>query len=382
MLFLLFGTGIVPVGVRYRHSPQYQPILLLESGGQGTGGSSLQATAPCGMGRANRTEPIRAWVDWIEAMAYLAPLEGKLVVLIGGGGFVGKHLAEELLRHGARLRIAERHPEKAFQLRPLANLGQIQFARCDVTKPRSIEAAVQGADAVVYLTATWGTDRRALNADGAGDAAAFAATQGAGAFVYVSSIGADPTSDSGFASTKGEGEVLVRAAFPRATIVRPSVIFGEDDRFVNLFAGAIAALPVLPVFGPHTKVQIISVDDVAEAIANALADPAKHGGKTYELAGPEVVTMDELHHRIAAAQGRERGFIPVPDALSRLFAALPGTPMTSDQWTMLERGNVASGALPGCSALGVHPKPLGLFLDKWMTRYRKHGRFGVRNEPA
>ena len=315
-------------------------------------------------------------------MAHLAPLEDKLVVLIGGGGFLGTHVAQELLRRGARLRIAERHPEKAFRLKPLAELGQIQFARCNVTDRRSVEAALQGADAAVYLVGTWGSDRRALNAQGAGHAAEIAAKQGAEAFVYVSSIGADPVSDSGFASTKGEGEALVTTAFPRATIVRPSIIFGEDDKFVNMFAGVIAALPALPVFGPQARIQPVSVDDTAEAIANALADPAKHGGKTYELAGPEVITMEALHRSIAAAQGRERGFIPVPDALSRLFAALPGTPMTSDQWTMLERGNVASGALPGCAALGVQPRPLGLFLDRWMTRYRKHGRFGDKREPA
>lgn len=315
-------------------------------------------------------------------MAHLAPLEDKLVVLLGGGGFLGTHVAQELLRRGARLRIAERHPEKAFRLKPLAELGQIQFASCNVTDRRSIEAALQGADAAVYLVATWGSDRRALNADGAGHAAEIAAAQGAEAFVYVSSIGADPDSDSGFASTKGEGEAQVRRAFPLATIVRPSIIFGEDDRFVNMFAGVIAALPVLPVFGPQAKIQPVSVDDVAEAIANALVDPAKHGGKIYELAGPEVMTMDELHRSIAAAQGRERGLIPVPDALSQLFAALPGTPMTSDQWTMLKQGNVASGALPGCAALGVQPRPLGLFLDKWMIRFRKHGRFGDKREPA
>ena len=168
----------------------------------------------------------------------------------------------------------------------------------------------------------------------------------------------------------------MRAAFPTATVVRPSVMFGEDDKFVNLFAGLIAALPALPVFGPEARLQPLFVDDAAEAIANALAEPGRHGGKTYELAGPEVLTMDAIHRRIAAAQARERSFIAVPDALSGLFAALPGTPMSTDQWKLLKRGSVASGELPGCGELGVQPKPLGLFLDKWMTRFRKHGRFG------
>jgi uncharacterized protein YbjT (DUF2867 family) len=315
-------------------------------------------------------------------MARDSALADKLVVLIGGSGFLGRHTAQALLARGARLRIASRHPSEAFALKPLANLGQIQFARCNVTDRRSIEAAMQGANAAVYLVATWGSGRRELNAKGAGYAAEIATAQRADAFVYVSSIGADADSDSGFASTKGQGEALVRAAFARATIVRPSIIFGEDDRFVNMFARAIAALPALPVFGQHARIQPISVDDTAQAIANALEDPAMHGGKTYELAGPEVVTMDELHRSIAAAQGRERGFIPVPDALSRLFAALPLTPMTADQWTMLAQGNVASGTLPGLKQLGIAGKPLGLFLDKWMTRYRKHGRFGDKREPA
>jgi uncharacterized protein YbjT (DUF2867 family) len=315
-------------------------------------------------------------------MAHLAPLEDKLVVLIGGGGFLGTHLAEELLGRGARLRIVERHPEKAFRLKPLAELGQIQFARCNVTDPRSLEAALQGADAAVYLVGTWGGDQYDLQARGAGLAAAAAAEQRAGAFVYVSALSADPASDSGYASTKGEGEQQVRAAFPKATIVRPSILFGEDDKFVNLFAGLIAALPALPVFGAEAEIQPLFVDDAAAAIANALADPGKHAGRTYELAGPEVLTMGELHRRIADAQGRERGLIAVPDAFSGLFAALPGTPMSSDQWKLLKQGNVASGSLPDCAALGVQPRPLGLFLDKWMTRYRKHGRFGRKREAA
>lgn len=315
-------------------------------------------------------------------MAHRDPLADKLVVLIGGSGFLGTHVAQELLRRGARLRVAARHPEKAIRLRPLANLGQIQFARCNAKDRHSLEAVLQGADAVAYLVGTWGADQHELQAEGAGMAASIAAAHKASAFVYISAIGAEADSESSYAATKAEGERLVLSAFPKATVLRPSILFGEDDAFVNMFAGLIARAPALPVFGSESRLQPLFVDDAAEAIVNALADPAKHGGKTYEIAGPEVLTMRELHDRIAAAQGRERAFFAVPDALAALFAALPATPMSTDQWTLLKRGNVPSGELPGLKALGVNPRPLGLFLDRWMTRYRKHGRFGDKREAA
>lgn len=315
-------------------------------------------------------------------MAKYGPLEDKLVVLIGGSGFLGTHVAQALLERGARLRVADRHPEKAWNLRPLAQLGQLQFARCNVSDRRSVEAAMQGADAAVYLVGRFSGDLKALQARGAGWAAQAAAANGAAGFVYVSALGADAESGSRYAATKGEGERLVREAFPQATIVRPSVLFGEDDSFVNMFAGLVEKLPILPVFGPQAKLQPLWVDDAAEAIANALADPRQHGGQTYEIAGPEPISMLDLNQRIAKAQGRKRHFVPVPDALSAVFAALPLTPMNSDQWTMLKGGNVPAGKLPGLKALGVTPKPLALFLDKWMLRYRKSGRFGDKRELA
>ena len=315
-------------------------------------------------------------------MAHRDPLADKLVVLIGGSGFLGTHVAQELLRRGARLRVAARHPEKAIRLRPLANLGQIQFARCNAKDRRSLAAVLQGADAAVYLVGTWGGDQYELQAEGAGAAASIAAAQGASAFVYISAIGAEVDSESSYAATKAEGERRVLAAFPKATVLRPSILFGEDDAFLNMFAGLIARVPALPVFGSEARLQPLFVDDAAEAIANALAEPAKHGGKTFEIAGPEALTMRQLHERIAAAQGRKRAFLGVPDPLAALFAALPGTPMTSDQWMLLKHGNVPSGELPGLKALGVNPRPLGLFLDRWMTRYRKHGRFGDKREAA
>jgi NADH dehydrogenase len=316
-------------------------------------------------------------------MARFGPLDDKLVVLIGGDGFLGTHLAQALLERGARLRVAGRRPEKAYRLRPLANLGQLQFARCNVTDRRSLAAVLQGADAAVYLVGTFAGNARALQATGAGAAAAIAREQGAQAFVYVSAIGADAADEASlYASTKGEGEQLVADGFPAATIVRPSILFGEDDKFLTMFADLISRLPVLPIFGPRARLQPLWVDDAAAAIANALADPSAHGGRTYELAGPEVITMEDLHRRIAEAQGRSRTFLPVPDGLSSLFASLPGTPMSPDQWRLLQRGSVATGALPGIAELGVTPRPLALFLERWMVRYRRHGRFSLKNDAA
>jgi len=315
-------------------------------------------------------------------MANYGPLEDKLVVLVGGSGFLGTHLAQALLERGARLRIVDRRPERAIRLRPLANLGQIQFHRCDVTNRSSIEASMQGANAAAYLVGSFSGDLVALQARGAGWAAEAAAANGAKSFTYISAIGADAAADSRYASTKGRGEELVRAGFPAATIVRPSVLFGEDDNFINMFAGIIRDLPMVPVFGARSQLQPLWVDDAAEAIANALAYPQAHGGKTYEIAGPEPVAMIDLNRRIAEAQGRKRQFVAVPDALAAFFAMLPLTPMNSDQWKLLKRGNVPSGKLPGLKALGVTPRPLALFLDRWMTRYRKHGRFGGKRELA
>lgn len=311
------------------------------------------------------------------------PLRGKIVVLLGGSGFFGRHLAQELLARGARLRIASRHPEKAYALKPLGNLGQVQFARCNVTRPESLAAVLAGADAVVNLVGAFSGNLDAVQGKGAGQIAAAAAAAGASAFVHVSALGADADSPIDYARTKAEGEEAVMAAFPRATVLRPSILFGQDDMFVNRFAGLIAMLPALPVFAPDAPLQPVLVDDAAEAAANALGDPAAYGGKTYEIAGPEVLTMLEFNQRIAAATGRDRLLIELPDAVSGLIATLtgwlPGAPITRDQWDLLKAGNAATGKLPGLKALGITPRPLGLFLDRWLVRFRKHGRFGEQS---
>ncbi|MEN9718387.1 MAG: hypothetical protein RIQ99_1265 [Pseudomonadota bacterium] len=267
-------------------------------------------------------------------------ISDKLIVLIGGSGFVGT----------------------------------------DVTRPETLEPALAGADAVVNLVGAFAGDLDAVMGRGAGRVAAAAAAAGASAFVHVSAIGADDAGATPYARAKAAGEAAVLAAFPTATVLRPSVLFGSDDQFVNLFAGLIAAVPVLPVFAPEARFQPLLVDDLAEAIAHALETPATHAGKTYELGGPETITVAELNQRIAVAQGRSVLFAPLPDALSGLIATLtgwlPGAPITRQQWLLLKAGNIVSDTLPGIDALGVTPRPLGLFLDRWMVRYRKHGRFG------
>ncbi len=309
-------------------------------------------------------------------MAKSGALNGKLVVLMGGSGFVGNYVAQALLERGARVRIASRNPEKAFTLKPLANLGQMQFARCNATDRTSIERMIAGADAVINLIGAFSGDLTRLMGEAPGWMAEAAAREGASAFVHVSAITGDTETD--YAAAKKLGEERVLAAFPTATILRPSIVFGKDDNFINMFAGLISSLPVLPVFAPDAKLQPVYVDDVAEATVRALEQPGEFGGKVYELGGPEQLSMMEINRAIAEAQYRDRSFLPMPDGLSALFAALPGTPMGSDQWQMLKAGNVVSGQLPGLDEFGITPRPLSLFLDKWMVSFRKHGRFNER----
>ena len=301
----------------------------------------------------------------------------RLVTLFGGGGFVGRYVAQALFKAGARIRIAEREPRRAFYLKPLCGLGQIQFMRCDLTEAGQAARAVEGADAVVNLVGILKGDFERVHVAGARNVAEAAAVAGVPAVVHVSAIGADPDAASAYGRSKGEGEAAVRAAFPSATIIRPSIAFGLEDDFVNRFARMAQLLPVLPVIRGSWKLQPVHAADLGKAIAIAALDPGRHAGRTYELGGPQVLTMHAFNRWICEATGRGRPLVDIPDPIAGLLARLTGwlpfAPISWDQWQMLQRDNVASG--PGFEAFGIRPAPLAALAEGWLTLYRRHGRF-------
>ncbi len=303
----------------------------------------------------------------------------RLVTLFGGGGFVGRYAVQALLAAGARVRIAEREPKRAYFLRTLGGLGQVQFVRADIGDPASVEAAVAGADAVANLVGILKGDFQRVHVEGAANVARAAAAAGAQALVQVSAIGADPDSPSAYGRSKGEGEAAVRIAFAGATILRPSIVFGPEDAFVNRFASLARWLPVLPVIRGPWRVQPVFVADLGKAIAAAALDPLAFGDKTFELAGPNVTTMAALNRWIAQASGHPRPLFEIPDALARPMARIgsfvPGAPMTWDQWLMLQRDSVADQALPGFEAFGIRPTPLEAVAEDWLVTFRTRGRF-------
>jgi len=308
-----------------------------------------------------------------------------LVTLFGGGGFLGRYVAQELMKTGARVRIAERDPSNAYDLKPLGGLGQSQFVAASITDPVSTRRAVEGADAVINLVGVLAGDFQKLHVDGARTVARAAREAGASAFVQISAIGADANSASAYGRSKADGETAVHAEFAGATILRPSILFGPEDSFVNKFASMASHLPVLPVIRGPVRFQPAWVADVAQAVAAAALDPERHAGKTYELGGPRAISMADLNAWIADAIGAKTMFVPVPDAIAAAMARfggwLPGAPITADQWAMLQKDNVPAPGSEGFAAFGIEPKPLEAIAPTWLVRYRRQGRFSL-NAPV
>ena len=301
----------------------------------------------------------------------------QLVTIFGGDGFIGRYVCEYLFKTGVRVRIASRDPRNSYFLQPLAQVGQFGFEQADITKADSVRNAVKSATAVINLVGIFGRRMDAVHVDGARNVAEAAREAGARSLVHISAIAADPDSQSNYGRTKGEGETALRQAFPEATIIRPSLVFGPEDDLTNRFA-AMARLPVLPVIAANRNFQPVYVRDLARAIGMAALDPGRFAGKTYEIGGPQVMSMVELHRAILELTGQDPEIVHMPDFVTGLIARLgflPGAPITRDQWMMLQRDNIVSGKLPGLKAFGIEPTPLAAVGIEWLGRFNRGGRF-------
>jgi NADH dehydrogenase len=303
------------------------------------------------------------------------------VSVFGGTGFLGRRLVRRLAAEGATLRIAVRSPDRTRSVLRAADLDRVAVFCADVRDPVSVAAAVAGVDAVVNTVSAHvekpGVTFESVHEQGAKTVAQEAAAAGVARLVLVSGIGADPQSASPYIRARGRGELAVRQAFPSATIVRPSAMFGPGDALFGTLADIVRLLPVVPLIGGgRTRLQPVYVEDVSEAIVGILADRGT-AGQTYELAGPGVYTLRELVGFALRLIDKRRLLVPVPfavaDIQARLFEFLPSPPLTTSQVDLLRVDNVASGALPGFRDLNIRPKAVEDIVPTYIGRLRTPG---------
>ncbi|HWE78810.1 MAG TPA: complex I NDUFA9 subunit family protein [Pseudolabrys sp.] len=315
-----------------------------------------------------------------------------LITVYGGSGFLGRHLVRALAKRHYRIRVAVRRPDLAFHLQPLGRVGQINAVQANLRNAESVAAAAHGADVVVNLVGILferGRQRfNTIQTEGAANVARAAKAQGA-RMVHVSAIGADENSTSAYGRSKAAAERLVREIVPEATIMRPSIMFGPEDNFFNLFASLARMSPVLPLIGGgRTKFQPVFVGDVAQAIARAVDGDARVG-TTYELGGPEVRTFREILEYILKTTERRRLLVPLPFLLAKLQASLmqfmPTPLLTPDQVELLRTDNVVSHEAMTqrrtLQGLGITtPEPIEAIVPSYLWRFRKTGQF--RTQPT
>jgi NADH dehydrogenase len=304
----------------------------------------------------------------------------QIATVFGGAGFIGRYVVQRLARRGFAVRVAGRDPLAAAALKPMGGVGQIVPIFAPVTVEADVARAVAGASWVVNLAGIL-AERRAgdftrVHAEGAGRIARLAAAAGVRRLVHVSAIGADPASPSAYGRSKAAGEQAVREAFPAATILRPSIVFGPEDQFFNRFAGLARLSPVMPVIAGATRFQPVYVGDVADAVLAGLTR-ADAAGQVFALGGPEVRSFRELLEVILRWTGRPKPLLTVPMGIARLQARLgemvPGKPFTRDQLAMLGRDNVVAPGEPGLAELGVAATPMALVVPGYLARFRPGG---------
>lgn len=304
----------------------------------------------------------------------------SVATVFGGTGFIGRHVVKRLVEAGHVVRVAVRDTEAAQVLKPLGVVGQVVPLYAPVTGEAEVARAVADATCVVNLVGILAEGRAGdfdrIHHQGAGRVARAAAAAGVPRLVHISALGADPASPSLYARSKAAGEAAVLAAFPAATILRPSVVFGPEDAFFNRFANLAKLLPVMPVIAGDTKFQPVSVGDVADAIMAGLTH-ADVQGKVFELGGPKVWTMRQLMVWILAQTQRRRPLCEVPAPLARLQARLmellPGKPLTRDQLLLLQRDNVVTPGAAGLAELGIVPLAVEQVVPPYLARYRPGG---------
>lgn len=304
-----------------------------------------------------------------------------LVTVFGGSGFIGRYVVQRLARAGWQVRVAVRRPDEALFLKTAGDVGQVTPVVANIRDDRSVNAAVAGVDAVINLVGILyesGAQKfDAVQAKGAGRVAAAAKAAGAQRFIQISAIGADAGSRAAYAKSKAAGEQAVQAAFPGATILRPSIVFGPEDEFFNRFARLAMLSPALPLIGGgHTKFQPVYVADIAAAVETVLDDAAT-AGRTYELGGPRVYAFRDLMSLLLKEIGRCRALVPLPFALASLQAAflqlLPIPPLTVDQVRLLKKDNVVGGNALGFKELGLTPTALEAVLPTYLDKFRPLG---------
>ena len=307
----------------------------------------------------------------------------KVATVFGGSGFIGRQVVQRLAKAGYIVRVPTRDIEKAGILRTAGGVGQVVPMLCALSRPALIENAVKGADVVINLLGILYEKRSQKFHDihhaAAENIAKAAKAAGVGKFVQISAIGASHTSTARYAKSKAAGETAVHTAFPEATILRPSIVFGPEDHFFNRFAGLTRISPALPLIGGGTgKFQPVYVGDVADAVMAAVSR-ADAAGKTYELGGPRVATFKELMEFMLTTTHRKRCLISMPFCLAKFKSYFlqyaPNPMLTPDQVELLKSDNVVSESALKLADLGIKPTAMEAVVPAYLDRFIPGGLF-------